>query len=319
MAESAWPRLSNYFSRFRLSPGIDCSLEVYAPTLAKTPIHVRVTGNEKPMNESEGQDGDQQERPWIDGFDEPDESDTDEEDKLTRKEKLKEKNIFDRKATFRAAQAFLGTPIQLDNVARSIQPIKIVRSPLSGGGGDPQGRIQQQHQPMMEPKLDVNIIVRSLDEIPDESSIEHNDNDESGSIIELVRMVNNIPLLDSAEASACGLVSGLTNNKDLWGAFGLQVQCKIPSQTTNSWTPTYELQDSDQVAPFFRIHNHKLWEQPGTTQKRQTDRTQNQLMPAKVRLSKILIVINIQAAPISLPLPTLSKVSALFRSLPRNI
>jgi hypothetical protein len=161
------------------------------------------------------------------------------------------------------------------------------------------------------------MVVRSLKEIPENVL---DDDDQSVSTIQLVRMVNHIPLLDSAEAAACGVVHGL-QNKDLWGSFGLRVQDKsqVDSQ---SWTPAFELHDSDQLAPFFRIQNHKLWEQArqredteeaslGSSTRGKRKRgasTLAQLMPAKVRMAKILIVVNIQAAPTSLPLPSLSKV-----------
>ena len=40
LAELAWVRLAKYFSRFRLIPGLRCSLEVLAPTLSKVPIFI---------------------------------------------------------------------------------------------------------------------------------------------------------------------------------------------------------------------------------------------------------------------------------------
>jgi hypothetical protein len=40
MARSTWPRLSEYFARFRLSLGLICSLEVLAPTLSRLPLRV---------------------------------------------------------------------------------------------------------------------------------------------------------------------------------------------------------------------------------------------------------------------------------------
>jgi hypothetical protein len=39
----------------------------------------------------------------------------------------------------------------------------------------------------------------------------------------LLCMVNRIPLLDSAEAAACGLVQGVTSRSLTWNSFGLGV------------------------------------------------------------------------------------------------
>jgi hypothetical protein len=65
MAALAWSRLVNYFKRFCLSPGINCSLEVLAPTLSKVPIFVKafdVQDISSESNETKGRDT------WIDGF-----------------------------------------------------------------------------------------------------------------------------------------------------------------------------------------------------------------------------------------------------------
>ena len=37
----AWPRLAEYFARFQLSLGLQCSLQVMAPTLSPIPLFIR--------------------------------------------------------------------------------------------------------------------------------------------------------------------------------------------------------------------------------------------------------------------------------------
>ena len=148
----------------------------------------------------------------------------------------------------------------------------------------------------------------------------------------LVRMVNKIPLLDSAEAVACGLVQGLSSKKRLWNSFGLDVGLKSDPSNVGK-LPIFEVRDSDQVAPFFKSGAHKLLEQDdddesdleensdtdtddsvdstaslGVKRKRGKRRHHNNLLPASVRLGNILVITQIHAEPTTLPLPTLSKV-----------
>ena len=42
-AKLAWPRLNDYFTRFRLSTRFHVELDVFAPTLSKLPIYIRPT------------------------------------------------------------------------------------------------------------------------------------------------------------------------------------------------------------------------------------------------------------------------------------
>jgi ribosomal protein RSM22 (predicted rRNA methylase) len=130
-------------------------------------------------------------------------------------------------------------------------------------------------------------------------------------------MVNQIPLLDGAEASACGLVHGVSN-KVVWGSFGLHV-AKSSDSDMHSWTPHFDVRDSDQLAPFFQSQTHRLWEarqeqsdedlvEEEAKKRKRHLATRSSLLPAKVRLGHIIVVVHIRAAPSSLPLPTLSKV-----------
>ena len=143
----------------------------------------------------------------------------------------------------------------------------------------------------------------------------------------LVRMVNRIPLLDGAEASACGLVQCLASKKSMWSSFGLSVSLGTPVAVTplRLFVPTYAVRDSDNVASFFQhrsphqlfqMHNIQEMVIENTSVKpseksddfRDPSRTMaNLLLPAHLRLGSILVIIQIHARPSSLPLPTLSK------------
>ena len=50
----------------------------------------------------------------------------------------------------------------------------------------------------------------------------------------LVRMVNGVPLLDSAEASACGLVQGMVQQQSTWNSFGLHISNAHPMPTATT-------------------------------------------------------------------------------------
>ena len=120
----------------------------------------------------------------------------------------------------------------------------------------------------------------------------------------------------------CGLVQGVAN-KVVWGSFGLQVTKSSTSNADSAWIPVFHVQDSDQIAPFFQSRTHALWEASkddhleaaadddggmDAALKKRKRVTQDFLLPAKLRLGKILLIIQIHAQPSSLPLPTLSKV-----------
>jgi hypothetical protein len=242
--------------------------------------------------------------PWVDGLEDDPFDDEEEQEKDTRR--LVQKR-FDpqRKAIFQAAQSYLQHPVKLKNIAHSVQPIRL--------GEDWNGP--------HAPKLEVDLIVCPHEE----GSTETNDTDrESKASIQLIRMVNHIPLLDGAEATACGLVHGISN-KTVWGSFGLHVT-KSSDSDMHSWTPQFDVRDSDQVAPFLQSQTHRLWE-ARNEQEEPEDETEakkrkhamfsrSSMLPAKVRLGCIVVVVKIRAAPSSLPLPTLSKVRESIRLVP---
>jgi hypothetical protein len=211
---------------------------------------------------------------------------------------------------FQAAKSFWPhKKIELKNVALSLQTMRVSNDERSSRRAvDPS-----------DLHLEVNMIVcpptsdeedeELLDEEP--SSIRKN----RGATLQLVRMVNDIPLLDGAEAHSCGIVHGIVN-KTVWGSFGLDISGRVAHSREVTWTPTYDLRDSDQAAPFFQSEsNHKNDNLQVTDRKRKWNvKDEKNLLPARDRLGNILICVVIRGTPSSLPLPTLSKVS-----LPRTL
>jgi hypothetical protein len=166
----------------------------------------------------------------------------------------------------------------------------------------------------------------------------NNENEDATATLHLVRFVNGMPLLDGIEAHSCGLVHGLAN-KSVWGQFGLNVtqRSTIAQAQYRGWTPTFDLQDSAQVAPFierqsnnhlplsenvefssrgnFKDSDESSWRGRTVAKNgcKRDRRASNQelLLPAHLRLGHVLVIVRIWAAPSSLPLPTLCKVSHL--------
>ena len=282
------------------------------------PIFVRAFG-EKEFLESPGRPADTTAAKgggdtWIEGL-EDNENDISDGQDAERPKSLTQncKNEVRRKDLLKCVQDFWGSPVKLENIAHSIQPIRLDASARKISSSS-------------HPRLQVDMVVCG----PNESH--HDDDDDDGNddgmsseepvaTIRLVRMVNRIPLLDGAEASACGLVQGVAN-KVVWGSFGLQVTKSSTSNADTAWIPVFHVQDSDQIAPFFQSRTHALWEASkddhleaddddggmDAALKKRKRATQDFLLPAKLRLGKILLIIQIHAQPSFLPLPTLSKV-----------
>jgi hypothetical protein len=211
-------------------------------------------------------------------------------------------------------------------------------------------------QTTSELQLEVNVVVCPISALkvsPGGSESEgdhHSDEDqhqfsveEKPAILELVRMVNDVPLLDGAEAQSCGVVHGL-DNKMVWGSFGLDIRRKTVYNSQNcdsvpqrcKWTPTFELQDHKQVAAYLqKDSNHKQLRSLMEDDEEESEDKENNLeecnhkdsrarkrtrkpklrhkqdlLPAGLRLHEVLVVVRIRAAPSSLPLPTLSKASS---------
>ncbi|KAI2500016.1 Histidine ATPase [Fragilaria crotonensis] len=155
-----------------------------------------------------------------------------------------------------------------------------------------------------------------------------NSSDMPSARMTLVRMVNRIPLLDGAEASACGLVQCVATKQSMWSSFGLSASHGTDQTASDLrlFVPTYAIRDSDSVASFFQNRSpHQLFElqdiedgdddqseaengEDDELAHRPKNRAQtSHLLPAHLRLGNILVVIQIHAHPSSLPLPTLSK------------
>jgi hypothetical protein len=355
----AWPRLAEYFARFKLSLGMTCSLEVLAPTLSRVPLWVQPNRNDHPIAQL-GRVSKKKKNPIHFATD----ALGDECSMPTNASSLKNEDIsyhLKDKATsarseqkktpppdpnrvkiWKATQNFLGCSIELANVAHSTVPIRI--------DGDLSDTRSLKKKRLSGPQLTVGVVVHGTTNMQDdewamnEASGELQDETrnlisdketfvaESTSIREsasmvVIRMVNKIPILDSAEAVACGLVQCVASKKRMWNSFGLEVNMNFDSENF-SLTPTFDVRDSEQVIPFFKQGAHNLleidvddrdasggsiyesdneFEHSRAKRKKETNR--RRLLPASVRLGSILVIVQIHAEPTTLPLPTLSKVS----------
>lgn len=299
-----------------------------APSLSKIPLVVRPLHHQRrqtvaasPQN-GPGQDS----RPWIEGL----EYTEDGEDGDALSHASHDKSVAstasqvddERTRIWKATQLYLAYPLSIKNVAHSLVPIRIAGHDAT--------------QPS-SPKLEVDLIVQGKDSHAVDLDLDDDDGsadagcDNGSANMVLIRMVNRIPLLDGAEAIACGLVQGLAAKKRVWNSFGLDVTLHYdPSNITK--LPIFQVRDSDQVAPFFQTGTHALYEEDeddpddpdgdngssdeedgsdagGDGAKRKRKRMRRILLPAKVRLSNIVVIVQIHAEPTTLPLPTLSKVS----------
>jgi hypothetical protein len=340
-ATLAWPRLAEYFARFKLSLDMTCSLEVLAPTLSRVPLWVHP--NEVRPNRSSST-CDSMKRKVC-----PLKSNKANEQILkvndsngTNKQKkvvVKEKNSNrEREQMWKATQAYLGRSIDQANVAHASVPIRMENKTTC--------KKAPNHHSLVGPRLVVAVVVQSRnmsenDDALDEGSNEvHKDKGSTtcaedrletepiaskSATMVLIRMVNKIPLLDSAEAAACGLIYGLASKKRMWNSFGLEVNMSIDPGSINS-IPTFDVRDSDQVLPFFNQGTHALLEYDSESDdeenptsagaKRKRHRGSRHLLPASLRLGNILLIVQIHAEPATLPLPTLCKVR-LFVTLPK--
>jgi hypothetical protein len=350
----AWPRLAEYFARFKLSLDMTCSLEVLAPTLSRVPLWVHPNetdpisrestkkkketvkkGQKKAMkknvdltnvNDWNGSSSQKEGVGWSTMVDDSHHATSKLNYKLPNPERL---------LIWKATQSFLGRSIDIANVAHANVPIRIENDII------PTKRGMKKSTPI-GPRLIVDVIVHGGSHVDDESitnednldsrdnkgdisnETEHNASEcntigsKSASMV-LIRMVNKVPLLDSAEAVACGLVHGLASKKRIWNSFGLDVNMNVDSGNPSA-IPTFDVRDSDQVNPFFNHGAHNLLDcdddsEPddeneldpvGTKRKRRNRR--HRLLPASVRLGSILVIVHIHAEPAILPLPTLCKV-----------
>lgn len=304
-------------------------------SLLSLPTSIETTKSQK----EKGEDGD--DKPWNDAFD----NDTDEKtypqsdtSLLNPKKAGAPVEIATSKdqATSELARtkiadgvrAYLKLPVEVKNVAVSCQTI----------------RLESVTNAEDRPTLEVALVVYGDDHDAVECTVDESCLSDRSAKMILVRMVNQVPLLDGAEALACGLVQGIASKQSLWNSFGLEVtnmsrdsSRKSAASTENAdeqfldpanfFVPTFRVRDSEQVAPFFQQGTHHLFEEEHenvssddddngdieqsvlSRGKRKKTRTRPLLLPAQVRLGNILIMVNIHAKPTALPLPTLSKVT----------
>lgn len=233
-----------------------------------------------------------------------------------------------------AVSKYLQKSIPLENFAHCSQPI---RSHKSKAGKE------------ARPTLEVDMIVCSnsdpsindnddIDELS-EDEIEGGTYEDAGSAKMLViRMVNHIPLLDGGEAMACGIVKGVSEKRRLWNSFGLDVsplghsllgktQKHAPNMNSLLHTPTFTIRDNAQVSHYFTASNHvhSQFEDYSDDDesscdcsdekcrgKRKKKKQSMLLLPAEIRLGKILLIVQLHAKPVHLPMPTLSKVNRIL-------
>ena len=125
----------------------------------------------------------------------------------------------------KAANTYLSRPVEIKNVAHAVHPI---------------GRYSR-HNQEAQPTLEVDLIVYG----PSEDDEDSQDGDSSvvddlmaespSAKLMLVRMVNGVPLLDGAEAMACGLVQGIVQKQPTWNSFGLQVTSLSSDDRVTCW------------------------------------------------------------------------------------
>lgn len=438
-AQKAWPRLAEYFARFQLSLGLQCSLQVMAPSLSTRPLFIRpICEIQKVHEDKNQQEVKEKEYPTVLSIDccpeegkicDKDEgligsststssengevnddiedwiyrNQQDELDKCSsnsreirngseeRSEEIKEEvdsnvdqdvlwldnldddnnDVFERlkengpcqlnkqklnsqqnapssnkeqdyecrrKFLQSAVSSYLQQSIPLENIVSSCQKICIDGAAT-------------RYANKVCPCLEVDMIVCDDDDDSNLESVNSDEDDRSNHSLDtdpkdakifLIRMVNQIPLLDGAEASACGIVQGISRNRSMWNSFGLEVtplnrstsSCSQSTHATTSNTfmndkysssyylfmPTFSLRDSANVAPYFlQNRTHGLFEDDEsscssdddnyseTRRKRKKKKTNIPLLPAGLRLNRVLIIVQLEANPQELPLPTLSK------------
>lgn len=188
----------------------------------------------------------------------------------------------------KAVRDYLCQPIDIRNVAHSLQPIR--RVSLSGEQGinakEKNSSYRQKEKRKMDasstvdkvPMLEVNMIV--FEAKVEEDIRNNNDGDRNGDNVArqeedephshdvakliLIRLVNRVPILDGVEAHACGLVRGIASKHKTWNLFGLDVDV-MPPQTfpymdskyeestmlaTNLHLPIFRVTDGSQLAPY---------------------------------------------------------------------
>jgi hypothetical protein len=277
----------------------------------------------------------------------------------------------ERKSIQKAVEAYFRKPVELKNIAHSLQPIRRdsehnATSSNNNKRVKPNVRTRQALRKQATasassiPMMEVDLVVLGKEKDDDDEAeyivmdqdrdgvhdngararIEQEDDSSASAKLMLIRMVNKIPLLDGAEAQACGLVRGISSQSTVWESFGLEVSssmgtgssaCQSTATSTGithkvadaQWlhVPMFTLRDSLQVASFIQqgIHDPLYAKQ----QEDEYDDDQSngsdyegmhrhhkiqRFLPAHARLGNVLMIAHIHAHPSALPLPTLSKV-----------
>jgi len=249
------------------------------------------------------------------------ESNTSSTKQKTKKEKEKLLLEETKDRIWMASRNYLGRSFPSSDVAHACVPIRLDGVKKADDG----------------PKLEVSLVVHGPSDPEEENDMESLQGEDSPRMpyapLVLVRMVNRIPILDSAEASACGLVHAVASKKRVWNSFGLNVARGYENKDLANLL-IFEVKDSEQVAPFFEKGNHaqlnkdevesdtedesatdishsnndgeSIASEKGRKRRRPMKRRQS-LLPASVRLGNIVMLIQVHAKPSDLPMPTLSK------------
>lgn len=300
-AAREWSRLVHHLNKFNLS-AIRCTIEVLAPTLAASPFHRNIDRDQGSTTSSTNPNYIPGE--LIEGWDDiSSPSSTSDMKTGAKRNSHRIERLFEseRKSMLIGARKYkaFSNGLELSNIAFSEHPIRRRNTNAPSK--------QQTKEVQACPRMSICLVVSPHEEFTT--------SDSQGASLELVRMVNGAPLLDGPEAFACGLVKALTEEqKRIWAPFGLSID-RVEQSTNSSWSLCFSVKDSAQVAPFYQQSNHQLWSdgKPSTggvmcdLSERRHRAPVRRLMPAKVRLGKIVAILNISATPESLPLPTLSK------------
>ena len=361
-AKRVWPRLAEYFARFQLSIDLPCSIELKAPSLQTIPLYIRppvemerrsnrkssaphTLRNESDSNNSNNGDDKLDQDDWEggDGFDENSLSTANDtpmnrqEPKLTKAAKKRAEAELQQKRKLsllcKAASTYQRRPdLKLANVAYSTQPIR--RNSGKSSESPKNGPVLEIGLIVFGPQPEYNDDSDNEDDTQNQNDTNQLDNnsDSAAAKLQVVRMVNGIPLLDSSEALACGVVKKISGNTSNWNSFGLNLQNSEQSDLDpieqNTTHITFDLKDSAQVAPFLKSTTHSLFrgqsqiddksssedgdsdvENIGGGKRKKTEGQVKCILPASLRLGDVLMVVQIRATPSCLPLPTLSKVS----------
>jgi len=300
-------------------------------------------GNENDSNNSDNDDDKLDQDDWEggDGFDENSLSTANtttknhKEPKLTKAAKKRAEAELQQKRKLsllcKAASTYQRRPdLKLENVAYSTQPIR--RNNGKSSESPKNGPVLEIGLIVFGPQPEYNDDSDNEDDIRNQNDTNQLDNnsDSAAAKLQVVRMVNGIPLLDSSEALACGVVKKISSNTSNWNSFGLNLQNSEQSDLDpiEQNTITFDLKDSAQVAPFLKSTTHSLFRgqsqsddksssedddsdvenMRGGKRKKKEGRVKC-ILPASLRLGDVLVVVQIRATPSALPLPTLSKVS----------